>query len=140
MKNARKLSVLLVLAALGAGAQAQSDTSRTEVQADLLQAIRAGNVTVGGEAGLTARNCTRPVCLPRRGGQPADARRSEVASRPSLAAGELAVQGEAGLYPRANLVPTGIAVAANHPARAVVKAETWPPSAVVMCWWAANPA
>jgi hypothetical protein len=110
---------------LGAGAQAQSDTSRAEVKADVLQAIRAGNVTVGGEAGLTARQL-HPGQYASQGVVGSQLARAEVKAQvvQAQAAGELTVQGEAGLYPRANLVPTGIAVAANHPARAVVKAET----------------
>lgn len=101
MKLSRKLSAVLVLAALGATAQAQSEL-----------------VFVGGEAGYIAKAVA-----------PSTLTRGEVTAQlaRSLAAGQTTVQGEAGGVLGTNgLAPSDVALAAVtvHPSRAQVKADT----------------
>ena len=127
MKHSRKLSVLLVLAALGAGAQAQTDTSRAQVQANTLQAIQAGNVYLGGEAGLTARQLA-PGQYAQQAVPASTLTRGEVLAQVArlLSTGQPLVQGEAGGALAANgQAPADVALAATatHPTRAAVKAE-----------------
>jgi hypothetical protein len=127
MKNVRKLSALLVLAALGAGAQAQSDLSRAQVQAETLQAIQSGDVLVGGEAGLTARQLN-PGQYPQQTVAKSTLTRGEVLAQVarSLATGQALVQGEAGgALNSTGQAATDVALASvtQHPTRAQVKAE-----------------
>jgi hypothetical protein len=127
MKHSRKLSVLLVLAAMGAGAQAQADTSRAQVQASTLQAIQAGNVFVGGEAGLTGRQLA-PGQYAQQAVPASTLTRGEVLAQVarSLSTGQVGVQGEAGGVLAANgqaPADVALAAAATHPTRAAVKAE-----------------
>ncbi len=101
MKLSRNLSAVLVLAALGATAQAQTEL-----------------VFVGGEAGYIAKAVA-----------PSTLTRSEVTAQVarSVAAGQATVQGEAGGVLATNgLAPADVALAAvsAHPSRAQVKAET----------------
>ena len=52
MNIARTTVSLVLLAALGATAQAQSEKTRDQVKAELAEAIRTGDVLASGESGL----------------------------------------------------------------------------------------
>lgn len=55
MSSPRVLTLLVLAAAMTAGAHAQSTLTREQVRAELAEAIRTGNMVGSGESGLTLR-------------------------------------------------------------------------------------
>jgi hypothetical protein len=127
MSSSRAFSILALAAAMAAGAHAQSGPTRAQVQAELAEAIRTGNIIGGGESGLTLRELN-----PQRYGAAPAAQstltRAQVtrAFEQARSAGELVTVGESGL-------PANQLQAASYPAqpavagktRAEVQAELW---------------
>ena len=103
MKFARTTSTLLLLAAfgvIGASAHAQSLT-REQVKAELMEAIRTGDISAGGNSGAYKLNELFPNEYPRSGtakamgaGQAAPAAAAPVRSSGAVPSGELGVPGQ----------------------------------------------
>lgn len=125
MKYARTTLAALLIATIGVpAAQAQAETTRQQVRAELAEAIRSGNVPASGEAGLllnelNPQRYARPAAAP---GRTRDEVRAELAE--ATRSGNLVATGEvgAGLSEDLRRRYPDFAVAAKS--RAQVKAET----------------
>jgi predicted RNase H-like HicB family nuclease len=117
------LAVAVLATALAGGVHAQVAKTRAQVNAELTEAIRTGNMLAGGESGLTMRELA-----PQRYGAPAPTTttRAEVQAqlREAERTGDLLAVGESGLRQnqlRPDLFPPQVLAAGKT--RAEVKAE-----------------
>lgn len=125
MSSPRAFTLFVLAAAMAAGAHAQTGRTRAEVQAELAEAIRTGNIIGTGESSLTLRelNPQRYGAAP---AAPSTLTRAQVTAEFEQAriAGDLVTIGESGLPANAmqpGTFPAKPAVAGKS--RAQVQAE-----------------
>jgi hypothetical protein len=100
MSPRSKFSMVAVAAMIAAAAQVHAGTTRAQVEAELAEAIRTGNMMANGESGLTMRELYP-------GSYPAPAAAASTVSREQVGAelqdarrqGTTAIIGEAGMAP-----------------------------------------
>jgi hypothetical protein len=127
MNFTRTTVSLLLLAAIGTTAQAQSEKTREQVKAELIAAIRAGDVLANGESGLKLNELypQRYPHAPAAVGATRDQVKAELAE--AIRTGDMIASGEGGLrlneeFPQ-RYRAVAVAVAAGK-TREQVKAET----------------
>ena len=118
MSSSRALTLVVLAAAMAAGAHAQTGRTREQVKAELAEAIRTGNIIGSGESGLTLRELNPQ----RYGVAPAAAStltRAQVTREfeQARSAGDLIAVGEAGL-------PANETQPGSHPQKAAVAGKS----------------